>query len=323
MARLLYTLVFSTLVYLAAAIPNATIPDIHIPTRLPSSGLKKRDSTVGTDGADFLTWTPPYTYYAAAAYCKPETIINWTCGANCEANWYFQPSVTGGDGVDIPYWFVGYDPALNNVMVGHQGTDPETMMSYLEDTEMTTLNSTLFPPDKFSSSVKVHKKLAADHARTIVPIYIAVVNEIVKHMDSHPSVTLLGHSKGAALALLDAVFMVSHLPDWVFLQTILYGIPRIGNQAFADYVEVNLNWVSNNGYWRINNKKDPIPVNPSMSLGYVNPGLEEHIMENNEWEWCLGPDNPSPYCSVGAVKTNSDGVLSDSYGPYDGVTIGC
>ncbi|KLO06480.1 alpha/beta-hydrolase [Schizopora paradoxa] len=302
--------------------PNSTISDIHLPAHRPSPGLWKRD-TIGMESAAYVASAKPYTYYAASAYCKPATIENWTCGANCKANWYFQPSVTGGDGVHTPYWFVGYDPALNNVMVSHQGTDPETMMSYLKDTEMTTLNSTLFPPDQFSSSVKVHKKLAADHARTAMPIYIAIVNEIVKHMDSHPSVTLLGHSKGAALALLDAVFMVSHLPDWVFLQYIGYGLPRVGNQAFADYVDAHLTFTSNNGFWRINNKKDPIPVNPSMSLGYVNPGYEEHIEQDNQWGSCPGPDNPSPECSVGAVKTNSDGVLSDSYGPYDGVTMGC
>ncbi|KLO06482.1 alpha/beta-hydrolase [Schizopora paradoxa] len=265
----------------------------------------------------------PYSYYASAADCAPKTISNWKCGTNCNATSYFQPSATGGDGVNTRYWYVGYDPTLNNVIVGHQGTDPKTMMSYLEETEMTTLNSTLFPTDQFSSSIKVHKKLAADHARTAMPIYIAVVNEIVRHMDSHPSVTLLGHSQGAAIALLDAVFMVSHLPDWVFLQYIGYGLPRIGNQAFADYVGAHLSFTSNNGFWRVTNKMDPIPMNPSMSLGYVNPSVEIHIEQDGQWDWCPGPDNSSPDCSVGAVKTDSDGILSDDVGPYDGVTMGC
>lgn len=58
-------------------------------------------------------------------------------------------------------------------------------MAYLEDTEMTTLNTTLFPTDQFPSSIKVNKKIAADHARTVMPIYMAVVNEVVKHMDKH------------------------------------------------------------------------------------------------------------------------------------------
>lgn len=153
---------------------------------------------------------------------------------------------------------------------------------------MTSLNSSLFPRDQFPASMQVHAKIASEHARTILPIYIAVVNLVVQHMDKHPSVTLLGHSQGAALALLDAVFMVSHLPDWVYLQYVGYGQPRVGNQEFANYVDKYLFMVSNNGYWRITNKMDPIPVNPPISSGYHQTSGELHIEQNGQWGWCPG-----------------------------------
>ena len=45
----------------------------------------------------------PYTFYAATAYCPPETTINWSCGQNCVANPDFVPVASGGDGSFIQY----------------------------------------------------------------------------------------------------------------------------------------------------------------------------------------------------------------------------
>jgi hypothetical protein len=41
---------------------------------------------------------------------------------------------------------------------------------------------------------------------------------------------------GAALALLDSVFLPLHLSGFTFT-TVTMGMPRVGNQAFADYGE--------------------------------------------------------------------------------------
>ena len=45
----------------------------------------------------------PYTFYAATAYCPPETTINWSCGRNCRGNPDFVPVASGGDGSFIQY----------------------------------------------------------------------------------------------------------------------------------------------------------------------------------------------------------------------------
>jgi hypothetical protein len=66
----------------------------------------------------------PYAYYASAGYCKPNTILSWTCGLNCDSNPSFRPIASGGDGGFVQYWFVGYDPVLQSVIVVHQGTNP-------------------------------------------------------------------------------------------------------------------------------------------------------------------------------------------------------
>jgi inorganic pyrophosphatase len=42
---------------------------------------------------------------------------------NCNANYKFIPTTTGGDGSEVPCWFVGYDPVLSAVIVSHEGPD--------------------------------------------------------------------------------------------------------------------------------------------------------------------------------------------------------
>lgn len=45
----------------------------------------------------------PYTFYAATAYCSPESTIDWSCGQNCAANPDFVPVASGGDGSLIQF----------------------------------------------------------------------------------------------------------------------------------------------------------------------------------------------------------------------------
>ncbi|KLO05760.1 lipase [Schizopora paradoxa] len=329
MARLFFhTLVLSTLVYLTTAIPTTrNSPSFLLPVHLKAKAdiPSPLFPSIKTLTSPVISSFKPYSYYASAAYCTPNTTINWSCGANCDANSGFKPSAAGGDGTDTQFWYVGYDANINTVVVAHQGTDKHSIMALLDDADilMTPLNSTLFPTSTFPDSMQVHKGFSDDHSRTAIDIYVAVVNEIVANIDKTPSVTLIGHSLGAALSLLDAVMFVSHFPDWVHIQYIGYGLPRVGNQEFADYVDAHLVMTSDNGFWRITNKKDPVPINPGKFLGYHHPSGEVHIEETNAWDSCPGQDNPSSLCIVGAVDNDFVGDLDNHDGPYDGVTMGC
>lgn len=48
-------------------------------------------------------------------------------------------------------------------------------------------------------------------------------------------VVLTGHSLGAAIALLDSVYLPLHLPAGTTFTTTVFGLPRVGNAAFATY----------------------------------------------------------------------------------------
>lgn len=50
-------------------------------------------------------------------------------------------------------------------------------------------------------------------------------------------VALAGHSLGAAIAVMDAVYLKQQLPSTTELSTVVFGLPRGGDQAWADFVD--------------------------------------------------------------------------------------
>lgn len=112
-------------------------------------------------------------------------------------------------------------------------------------------------------------------------------------------------------------------------------MPRVGNQAFANYVDS-----TNKDLTHVTNKKDPVPTVPGEFLGFVHPSGEVHIENDESWETCpgnsfdyyyycingllrIGQDNSSNLCSTGEVSNIFEGKVSDHDGPYDVVTMGC
>jgi len=256
----------------------------------------------------------PFTFFASTAYCNPSTTINWSCGANCAGNADFIPVASGGDGSSVQFWYVGFSPSQGTVVVSHQGTVPSSIEADLTDIDVNleSLDSSLFPG--VSSAVEAHNGFATEQAKTATKILAAVRKTIAAHKAK--KVTIVGHSLGAAIALLDGVYLPLHISG-VSFRVIGYGMPRVGNQAFANYVDAHLNLT------HINNKEDIVPILPGLFLGYHHPSGEIHIRDNNKWVSCPGQDNPSTKCIVGDVPNIVEGRLSDHDGPYDGVTMGC
>ncbi|THH04592.1 hypothetical protein EW145_g5402, partial [Phellinidium pouzarii] len=176
------------------------------------------------------------------------------------------------------------------------------------------LNSTLFPG--IDSSIQVHNGFADEHAKVADLVLATVQTTMSSH--SGASVTMVGHSLGAALSLLDTVFLPLHLPSSTVFKTVGYGMPRVGNQAFADYIDAHVTDLTH-----VTNKQDPVPTVPGKFLGFVHPSGEVHIQSSNGWDACPGQDNPSDLCSTGVVPNVFEGSVSDHDGPYDVVTMGC
>ncbi|KAF7784892.1 hypothetical protein Agabi119p4_1057 [Agaricus bisporus var. burnettii] len=222
----------------------------------------------------------PFTRFASAAYCSLEAMSLWTCGADCEANSNFIPTATGGDGGFVQRWYVGYSPENRG---------------------------------DYTLPVLVHGGFALQHARAAKAILSAVKITIARH--NATKVALVGHSLGGAIALLDSVYLPLHIKGVEF-HTITYGLPRVGNIAFANYVDEHTSLT------RINNKRDPIPTTPLQLLSYRHPSGEVHITGGNKWLACPGQENPSFRCTFGSVPLFLVGNPLDHHGSYNGVNMG-
>ncbi|KIP07433.1 hypothetical protein PHLGIDRAFT_105650 [Phlebiopsis gigantea 11061_1 CR5-6] len=257
----------------------------------------------------------PYTSYASTAYCNAASTLTWSCGTNCLANPTFKPVASGGDGDDVQFWYVGYDPTLKTVVVGHQGTNPSEIEPVITDADffLTTFDKQLFP--NISTGIKVHDGFHDAQAKA-APLVLSAVQTALKRYGGS-SVTVVGHSLGAAISLIDAVYLPLHIPG-ISVRAVLYGLPRVGNQAFADYVDAHVPSLTH-----INNKKDPVPILPGRLLGFHHPSGEVHIDQSGKWIACAGQDNTNAECEIGDVPSVLESDLDDHSGPYDGISMGC
>jgi len=263
----------------------------------------------------------PAALFASAAYCQSSATATWSCGACCDALPGFDVYGSGGDGSTAQYWYVGYDSTFfEAIVVGHQGTDPSTFVPLLIDADffLTALDQTLFPG--VPKTLKAHNGFLKTHARS-APGVLAAIRK-AQDATGCTKVVLTGHSLGAAIALLDAIYLPLHLPSTTTFTTIVFGLPRVGNPAFANYADAHVA-----DFAHITNKRDPIPILPGRSLGFAHPSNEKHIvtsgLDDGYWYACGGQDNTSPKCSVGAVPNIFFGKLSDHFGPYGAITMGC
>ncbi|PPQ79791.1 LOW QUALITY PROTEIN: hypothetical protein CVT25_003145 [Psilocybe cyanescens] len=309
-------------------------------TPTPSAILARQAEAISPLTKAQISALKPFTYFAGAAYCTPAQTAKWNCGA-CKANKDFIPIASGGDGSTVQYWYVGYSPSQASVIVGHQGTNTSDFNADITDTQiaMTQLDPTLFPG--VNPAVEVHSGFASVQVKSAKAILKAVKSGISAH--SAKKVTLVGHSLGAALALLDGIYLPLHISGVTF-RVVGYGMPRVctynvvsspipllilrvGNQNFAKYVDNHLKQLT-----RINNKEDPVPTLPGtpsspaltrIYLGFHHASGEVHITDNNQWLSCPGQDNPSTQCSTGDVPNIFAGNVADHHGPYDGVNMDC
>ncbi|KAI0353775.1 lipase [Trametes cingulata] len=278
---------------------------------LPPSGPQQPVTVLPSDQVSAFK---PYSHYASAAFCPPASTLSWDCGVNCDSNPSFIPVASGGDGAVTQYWYVGFDPILSEVIVAHQGTDVDKILPDLTDVDilLLPLDQSLFPGVR--PPVLVHQGFAATHSRSAPHILDAV--QLAMSRFGATAVTVVGHSLGAAISLLDAVYLPLHLPD-ATVRYIGYGLPRVGNSAFAKYVDSLPISVTH-----VTNREDPIPVLPPMALGFHHPSGEVHIRPSNDWVACPGEDNPSEDCSLGEVSLLTFNEANHD-GPYDGVVMGC
>ncbi|QRW16975.1 Lipase (class 3) [Rhizoctonia solani] len=286
---------------------NVTIPPV--PLDVDTASLKAQ-STSPISAAEASSYIP-YEYFSAAAYCPPDAQAKWSCRF-CQAQPVkdFIVYASGGDGNLVQYWYVGWWPSGNSVVVGHQGTQFNQIIAVLTDLALlpVPVNSKLFPGTP--SSARVHFGFQEAHERTAA-VVLSTVKKVIAERGATKVVTV-GHSLGGALALLDGLYLRLNLPSNIEIITRTIGQPRVGNDAFAKFVDQKVpNLV------RITNKGDLVPGLPPLILGFKHNIGEKHINRKGEWNACSGQDNLDVNCSTGQLLKQGI-VLTDHLGPYAG-----
>ncbi|KAG8999499.1 hypothetical protein FRB94_006142 [Tulasnella sp. JGI-2019a] len=174
------------------------------------------------------------------------------------------------------------------------------------------LFQSLFPG--IPSTVYVHSGFLSTFESSASAIYTAVVALVATYATE--VVTVIGHSLGGAIANLEGVSLKLRNPS-LNVKIVTFGEPRVGNPAWADYL---------NGYsiTRVTHNYDPIPIVPGRALGFEQPDGEIHINSDSVWNYCSGEDNTDVDCSTGATPNIFDSSINDHLGPYgpSGVWMG-
>ncbi|KIP12805.1 hypothetical protein PHLGIDRAFT_61329 [Phlebiopsis gigantea 11061_1 CR5-6] len=212
--------------------------------------------------------------FARVAYCSPASVTALSCGAPCEAINQVKVLTAGGDQGETPRFYVATDPQTQSVVVAHEGTDPDKLLSIANDAEFAqvAMNATLFP--SAAKGTLVHDGFQKTQGRTADIILSTVKSALSSSGFSRVLVT--GHSLGAAVATLDATMLRMQLPSSVEVDSVVFGLPRVGNQQFADMVDSLFPT-----FTHVTNQKDPVPSVPPRFLSYQHASGEVHITSVN------------------------------------------
>ncbi|EJF65550.1 alpha/beta-hydrolase [Dichomitus squalens LYAD-421 SS1] len=292
------------------------------PTPLFGINIGSGDETDGTPSAvsqdDITTDLQRPAQFSRAAYCSTASVQKWSCGAACDAIPNVKVLAAGGDNGATPDFFIAEDPDQQQVVVAHQGTDPHEILSIANDVEFAQVdaNATLFP--QASSDVQVHSGFQDTQGRTADLVLSTVQSSLASN--GFKKVLVTGHSLGAAVASLDAVMLRMALPDDVEVDSVVFGLPRVGNSAWADLVNSLIP-----SFAHITNQDDPVPNVPPHFLDFEHPGGELHItaVDNSTGQAtmvnCPGSENQE--CAAG--NSLLDTSIPNHLGPYyNGISFG-
>ncbi|KAI0769615.1 alpha/beta-hydrolase [Trametes elegans] len=250
--------------------------------------------------------------FSRAAYCTPDVVQKWSCGPPCDALPNVKVLTGGGDDGDIPNFFVAHDVDQDTIVVAHQGTEPKNFLSVLNDIKIGQVDADTKILPNATDDVKLHDGFSDAQART-ADIVLSTVQSALESTGSK-KVVVTGHSLGAAIASIDGMMLRMKLDPSIFVNTVVFGLPRVGNQAWADLVDSTLG----SSFTFVTNQKDPVPLVPPQELQFQHPSNEVHITAVDPTgdiataKSCPGQENV--HCS--AANSLLDPSADNHRGPY-------
>ncbi|KAK7031453.1 lipase-3 domain-containing protein [Favolaschia claudopus] len=271
-------------------------------------------ATTALSLADVETSLSRPAKFARVAYCSTPSITSWTCGEPCKSLGQVKFLQSGGDEGLIPLYFIAHDLTDESIVVAHEGTDSKNILSILNDAKfgLVDLNVTRFP-ESAGKGIKVHSGFQQTFERTADGLLAGVLKGLEDTGVKKVSVT--GHSLGAAVATMTGAFIKSKVDPSVEVTVTGFGLPRGGNQEWADFLD------QNSPVTFMTNQNDPVPNVPPRFLGFQHSGGEVHIVDDsqNNFVECPGQDNENCAQGNSLLKTS----VSNHKGPYfDDISFG-
>lgn len=149
----------------------------------------------------------------------------------------------------------------NNLNITFRGTD--SLLDWKTDFKFC---ETTFPYGNHHSKIRVHRGFLEAYKH---PNVRDVIHAHVK--DNISSITIYGHSYGAALSVLCAVDIEYNFPD-KDIEVIVFGCPRVGNHAFMKSYNKRVFKTI-----RVENGNDIVTKVPFASWGYRHVGTKLHV----------------------------------------------
>ena len=184
--------------------------------------------------------------YAAAAYCPPEIIGNWTCPRCGGLTANFEPHAVVHDDAWNLQGYVGYSTELQKAMVVFRGTIGSSLENWIHNLMATRTQANLPGMQKQVTEA---------------------VQDVLKERGDVP-VLVVGHSLGGALATLCAAELM-YTYNLTDLQLYTFGSPRVGNAAFAEAMRN-----STLDHKRMTHDRDVVPTVPFEHLGFHHTARE-------------------------------------------------
>ncbi|KAH9940517.1 alpha/beta-hydrolase [Epithele typhae] len=248
--------------------------------------------------------------FARSVYCSSEAVAALSCGEQCDALGDVEILKTGGDGAETPRFFVAHDKEQEAIVVAHQGTDPKKLLSDLNDIKILQVAVNLTNLPNAPDDVKIHDGFQDAQERTAGDVLNTVLSALAS--TGVKKVLVTGHSLGAAIATIDGMMLRMQLDESIAVTTTVFGLPRVGNQAWADLVDSTLG----DNFKFVTNQNDPVPQVPPHLLDYQHPSNEIHITavdasgQTATAQACPGQENENCVESlslINAKKINHNG----------------
>ncbi|KAJ7828319.1 alpha/beta-hydrolase [Mycena leptocephala] len=168
---------------------------------------------------------------------------------------------------------------------------------------------------QFGLKITVHDGFQQTFERTADSLLAGVMDGLKSTMKK---IVVTGHSLGAALATMTAVMIKDAVDPSVDVSMTGFGLPRGGNQGWADFLDSQVLHSSRPHF--VSNQNDPVPTVPPKFLGFQHSSGEIHIVDDSQTNLVACPGQDNANCATGNVLAVS---VQNHLGPYfNDITFG-